>query len=119
MSLVDSSLLADEQVRANSIIREVATLLQCPTSEETLAELSEIPVLGAEYSGWQLHAYLELEDEELDKPLGFWVLIISSGEERASRVFEGTDFEQVAHHVRRFVEDAAYRRNWLYSSTSR
>jgi hypothetical protein len=87
--------------------------------EQLLAELSEIPVLGAEYAGWQVHVYLELEESAFDSPLGFWVLILSRGEERASRVFEGLVFQQAAHHVRRFAEDDAYRRRWLYPSTSR
>ncbi len=84
--------------------------MPCPTAEETLAELSEVPVLGAEYFGWQLHVYVNLVEEECDCPLGFWVLILSRGSERAFRVFEGDDFYRAARHIRRFVRDAANRR---------
>jgi hypothetical protein len=116
MHIESESLLAAERVRANWIVGEIAGLLQCPMEEETLVELPEIPVHRAAYRGWQLHVYLELEEVETDAPLGFWVLILSCGEERASRVFEGPCYHQAVQHVRRFAEDLAYRRRWLYSS---
>jgi hypothetical protein len=117
MNLLHPSLLREEQVRANWIVGEIAGLLPCPTAEECLPELSEVPVLGAEYFGWQLHVYLDLVEEEFDGPLGFWVLILSRRSERAFRVFEGDDFYQAALHVRRFVRDEAYRRRWLSAPT--
>ena len=113
MSLRQDSLRTEAQVRANRIVREVAGLLACPTAEESLTELGELSFLGAEYCGWQLHVYLDLVEEEFDQPLGFWVLILSRGVERAFRVLEGDDFYQAAQHVRRFVRDVAYRRRWL------
>jgi hypothetical protein len=115
MNPLHPSLLREEQVRANWIVAEIAELLPCPTAEESLPELSEVPVRGAEYFGWQLHVYLDLGEEEFGCPLGFWVLILSRGPERAFLVLEGDDFYQAARHIRRFVRDAAYRRRWLFA----
>jgi hypothetical protein len=113
MILPHDSLRVEQQLRANWIVSELARLLGCPTTEEPPLESPEFKLLGTEHDGWEIHAYLELEEAGLDRPLGDWVLILSRGETRAFRVFQGDDFRPPADHIRRFVREAAYRRRWL------
>jgi hypothetical protein len=113
MILLQDSLRAEEQLRANWIVSDLARLLGCPTTEEPPLESFGINLLGAEHEGWEIHAYLELEEEDLDRPLGDWVLILSRGETRSFRVLQGDDFRPAADHIRQFVREAAYRRRWL------
>jgi hypothetical protein len=112
MTVMHDSLRVGEQLRANWIVSDLARLLACPTTEEPPRKFDEIALLGAEHKGWEIHVYLELE-EDLDQALGDWVLILSCGETRSFRVFAGDDLRQAVNHIRLFARDAAYRRRWL------
>jgi hypothetical protein len=60
MRILDDSLRAEEQRRANEIVAAIAASLGVPTTEEVVLELAEVRLLSACYRGWQIDVYLEL-----------------------------------------------------------